>query len=60
MIKIQTFNENDEGYYTEIHIEGDPVLLVQQLISTFNRIYEQQPALFEAALLFSKYTEDHT
>lgn len=60
MIKIQTRSENDKGYYMEVHLEGDPVILVQQLSSVFDKIYEKEPRLFEAALVFSKYTEDHT
>ena len=44
---------------TKIAIEGDAELCTKQLISVFNAIYEKAPALFEMALIESKYTEDH-
>lgn len=60
MIKIQTHNENKAGFDLEIHIEGEGAVVVPELISIFDRIYEGSPRLFEMALLDCKYTEDHT
>ena len=60
MIKIQALNETDEGFDMEIHIEGDGTVVVPELLSVFDRIYEASPMLFEVALVDCKYTEDHT
>ena len=60
MIKIQTHNETKDGFDLEIHIEGDGKIVVPQLISIFDRIYEGSPRLFELALIDCKYPEDHT
>lgn len=60
MINIKTFNETDIGFDMEIHIEGDGNVVIPELISIFDRIYEASPMLFEAALVECKYTEDHT
>lgn len=60
MIEIKTYNESDEGFQMMIHIEGGGLMVVQQLTSIFNKIYEKDPTLFECALLDSKYTDDHT
>ena len=60
MIKIQTNNETEAGFDLEIHIEGDGKVVVPELISIFDRIYEGSPRLFEMALIDCKYTEDHT
>lgn len=63
MIKIDTIEEVIKGdrmsWGTKIAIEGDAELCTKQLISVFNAIYEKAPALFEMALIESKYTEDH-
>ena len=60
MIKIQTHNETKDGFDLEIHVEGEGNVVVPELISIFDRIYEGSPYLFEMALLDCKYTEDHT
>ena len=60
MIKIQTHNETKDGFDLKIHIEGEPGIVVPELTSIFDRIYEMSPRLFELALVESKYTEDHT
>lgn len=60
MIKLIAHNEQDDGYETEVHIEGDGSVVVQQLTCIFDRIYEAAPQLFETALVLSQYTEDHT
>ena len=64
MIEIKTYNEQHDGkgvsYDTEIHIDGEGRLILDQLISIFDRLYEAQPKLFEAVLLNCQYTEDHT
>lgn len=61
MIKIEVKNETDEGFDIETRIEGNGfIVLLQQITSIFNRLYEAAPELFEKALLLSQYTEDHT
>lgn len=60
MIKIETFNEDDNGFQVEMLLKGEAEQVTQQLISVFNHLYENFPALFELALIESKYTEDHT
>lgn len=60
MIKIQTHNETEDRFDLEIHIEGDGKIVVPELISIFDCIYEGSPRLFEMALIDCKYTEDHT
>lgn len=60
MIKIQTPNEYQDGFDLEIHIDGDGKVVVSELATIFDRIYEGSPKLFEVALLNCKYTEDHT
>lgn len=60
MIEIKTHNERKSGFDLEIHIEGEGNIVVSELISIFDRIYEGSPRLFEMALLDCKYTEDHT
>lgn len=64
MIEIKTYNEQHDGkgvsYDTEIHIEGNGALVLDQLIEIFDHIYEVQPKIFEFALLKCQYTEDHT
>lgn len=60
MIKIETFNEDDNSFQIEMLLKGEAEQVTQQLISVFNRLYENCPELFELALLESKYTEDHT
>lgn len=60
MIKLIAHNEQEEGFDSEVVIEGDARLVAQQLTSIFDRIYEGAPQLFEAALVMSQYTKDHT
>ena len=64
MIKIITSNEQYDGtgtsYDTEVHIEGEGNLVIHQLVTVFDRIYQSSPTLFETALLNCQYTEDHT
>lgn len=60
MIEIKTHNESKDGFELELHIEGEGKVVVPELISIFDRIYEGSPRLFEMALLDCKYTEDHT
>ena len=60
MIKLIAHNEQDDGFETEVHIEGDGCVVAQQLTAIFDRIYEAEPRLFEVALVMSQYTEDHT
>ena len=60
MIKLIADNECEDGFTSEVHIEGDGMVVAQQLAALFDRIYEQMPKVFEAALLLSQYTEDHT
>lgn len=60
MIKLIADKEEKDGFYTQVHIDGDGVVVVQQLTAIFDRIYEAAPKLFEAALVMSQYTEDHT
>ena len=60
MIEIKTSNEKKDGFELSVHIEGDGIAVCSQLISIFNRIYENNPKLFETALVLSKYTKDHT
>ena len=60
MIKLIAHNKEKDGFETEVHIEGDGAVVVQQLATIFDGIYEAAPQLFELALLYSKYTEDHT
>ena len=60
MIEIKTYDEDKDGFKMLVHIEGDGTAVIQQLSSIFDRIYENNPKLFEVALLYSQYTEDHT
>lgn len=60
MIKIETKNETREGFDLETFIEGNGLIVVQQLTSILDKLYEASPDLFEKALLLSQYTEDHT
>jgi hypothetical protein len=60
MIRIETKNETSEGFDIETHIEGNGLIIVQQMASMLDRLYEASPDLFEKALLLSKYTKDHT
>lgn len=60
MIKLIAHNEQKDGFETEVHIEGDGNVIVQQLTAIFDRVYEAAPLVFELALVESKYTEDHT
>ena len=60
MIEITATNEQKDGFETSVHIEGDGYIVPQQLTTIFDIIYEAAPKLFEAALVMSQYTEDHT
>lgn len=60
MIKLIARNEQDDGFETEVQIEGEGYIVAQQLTKIFDRIYEAAPKLFETALVMSQYTEDHT
>lgn len=60
MIRIETKNETNEGFDLETRIEGNGFIVMQQITSIFDRLYEAAPKLFEKALLLSQYTEDHT
>ena len=60
MIKLIANNEREDGFETDVHIEGDGYVVAQQLSRLFDRVYEAAPKLFEVALLNCKYTEDHT
>lgn len=60
MIKLIAHNEQEDGFDSEIVIEGDGKVVAQELTAIFDRIYEHAPKFFEVALLMSQYTEDHT
>lgn len=60
MIKLLAHNEQNNSFDTEVHIEGEGGLVIKELTSIFNGIYEASPFLFERALVDSNYTEDHT
>lgn len=60
MIRLIAQNEQKDGFETEVHIEGEGNVIVQQLTAIFDRVYEAAPLVFELALVESKYTEDHT
>lgn len=64
MIEIRAYNEKYDGagtsYDSEVHIEGKGDLVIHQLITIFDRIYQSSPTLFEQALLNCQYTEEHT
>lgn len=60
MIRIETKNETSEGFDLETRIEGNGLIIVQQMASILDKLYEASPELFEKALLLSQYTEDHT
>lgn len=60
MISIKTKNETSEGFDLETRIEGNGLVILNQLVSIFDKLYEASPELFEKALLHSQYTEDHT
>jgi hypothetical protein len=60
MIRIETKNETSEGFDLETRIEGNGLIVVQQMASILDKLYEASPDLFEKALLLSQYTEDHT
>lgn len=60
MIRIETHNENDEGFELEVLIEGRADYIAKELVSIFDHFYKASPKIFEIALLSSKYTEDHT
>ena len=54
MIKLIAHNEQEDGFETEVHIEGDGNVVIQQLTCIFDRIYEAAPMVFELALVASK------
>lgn len=60
MIEIKTYNESEKECDVIIHIEGNLPMVVLQLSSIFDGIYEMYPKLFETVLLNCQYTEDHT
>lgn len=60
MIRIETKNEDKEGFDLETRIEGNGLVVMLQMGSILDKLYEASPELFEKALLHSKYTEDHT
>ena len=60
MIEIKTSHENKEGFDLEVKILGGGHMVLCQLVSIFNKIYQSTPGLFEDALLNCQYTEDHT
>lgn len=60
MIYIKTSHECEESFHLELEVLGEGHIVVCQLVSIFNNIYERSPELFEAALLNCQYTEDHT
>lgn len=60
MLRIETKNETPDGYDIETQIVGHGPLVIQQMSSVLDRMYEAFPELFERALLLSKYAKDHT
>lgn len=60
MIRIEVKNETAEGFDLETRIEGNGLIVMQQITSILDKLYEAAPELFEKALLLSQYTEDHT
>ena len=60
MINIKTLTEYENGFDLEIHIEGDGKIVIPELTTIFDRIYEASPLLFETALVNCQYTTDHT
>ena len=60
MIKLIAHNKQKNGFETEVHIEGDGNVVINELATIFDGIYEAAPMVFERALVMSKYTEDHT
>ena len=60
MIKIEAKNETSESFDLEVDIRGTQGVLTAELTAVFDDIYNTNPKLFEKALVFSKYTRDHT
>lgn len=60
MIKLIANNEGKDGFDLNVVIKGNKIQALDELVAIFDEIYEQEPKLFETALLLSKYTEDHT
>lgn len=60
MIRIETKNEDNKGFDLETCIEGNGLVVLHQMVSILDKLYEVSPELFEKALLLSQYTEDHT
>lgn len=60
MIEIKTSNECEKGFDLELKVSGEVHIVFCQMVSIFDKIYKQSPELFEAALLESQYTADHT
>lgn len=60
MIRIETQNEDKEGFELEVKIDGRGDYICKELISIFDHVYKFVPDIFEAALVSCKYTEDHT
>ena len=60
MINIKAYNETTESFDLEVEIKGTQGVLTVELLAVFDDIYSTNPKLFEKALLFSKYTKDHT
>lgn len=60
MIRIETQNENDEGFDLEVLIEGRGDYIAKEMVSIFDHFYKFSPKIFEVALLSCKYTKDHT
>ena len=60
MVKLIADNEHEDGFTSTVEIKGNGSVVIMQLTTLFDRIYEKSPKLFESALLLSRYTEDHT
>ena len=60
MVLLKAYDETDTGFQTEVHIEGEGVIVANELVSILDRIYLKSPQLFELVLLHCQYTKDHT
>ena len=52
MIKLIAHNEQEDGFETEVHIEGEGYIVAQQLTAIFDRIYEGSPKLLKLLCLY--------
>ena len=57
MIRIETKNEDEEGFDIDTHVEGTARVVLNQMVVILDKLYEASPEIFATAFLHSKYNE---